>query len=159
MITRQAEREECATTQNARALCGWSPADLPADTALKRTVDRIVPRTGVPVIAFYLAVTGMLLVAGFLPLRPALALDGFAFLAGGAWCAANFWRCRHAHCVVNGVGWLALSVFTFAEAVAGRSFIWGDEQLVFVAVLLLAVGFELVWSAKRGTNALVMQQS
>ena len=159
MSTLELRSDECTTTNAARALCGWSPADLPADTPLKRLVDRFMPRTGVPVILFYLTVAGMLFVAGLLPVRPELALDGLAFLAGGAWCAANFWRCRHAHCVVNAVGWLGLSIFAFYEAALGRSFIWGDEQLVFVSILLLAVGFELVWSARRGTNALVMQKS
>lgn len=148
--------DQCATT--SRALCGWSPADLPADNAVTPAVDRFVPRTGVPVIAFYLAVTGMLLVAGVLPVRSALALDGFAFLAGGAWCALNFWRCRHAHCVVTGAGWLGMSLFTLGEAVFGRSIIWGDEQLVFVAVLGIAVVFELIWSASRGTNSLAVRQ-
>ncbi len=156
MITRQAEREaDCSPGAKSRALCGWSPASLPADTPLKRAVDRYLPLTGVPSIAFFLTVAGMLLVAGLLPRRPQLALDAITFLAGGGWCALNFWRCRHAHCLVDGVGWLALSVFTFGEAIAGRSFIHGDEQLIFLAVLLLSVMFELVWSATRGTNALV----
>lgn len=158
MVTRQIQSDECTTTTSVRALCGWSPADLPADTPLKRLVDRFVPRTGLPVILFYLTVACMLPVAGLLPVRSALALDGLAFLAGGAWCAANFWRCRHAHCVVNAVGWLGLSIFAFYESALGRSLIWGDEQLVFIFILLLAVGFELVWSARRGTNALVMQK-
>src|SRR5215467_12048244 len=61
---------QCATDNNtARALCGWSPPALPADTALKRAVDRFVPFTGGPVIVFYLTVTAILLVAGFLPVR------------------------------------------------------------------------------------------
>ena len=29
---------------NRRALFGWSPPDLPADTAVKRHVDRLLPR-------------------------------------------------------------------------------------------------------------------
>ncbi len=150
--------DDC-TTSNARALCGWSPADLPADTPLKRLVDRYMPRTGLPVIAFYLTIIGMLLVAGFLPRRPQLGLDALTFLAAGGWCAANFWRCRHAHCLVDGAGWLALSIFTFGEAALGRTYNWGDEQLVFIAVLLLSIAFELVWSARRGTNALTLRGS
>ena len=31
-----------------RALFGWSPPDLPADTTLKRRADRLLPRTGIP---------------------------------------------------------------------------------------------------------------
>lgn len=142
-------------TTNTRALCGWSPSDLPADSALKRVVDRFVPRTGLPVILFYLTVTATLVVAGLLPARAQLAMDGLAAFVGGAWCAANFWRCRHAHCIVTAAGWLGLSVLALGEAAAGRSYIHGDEQLVLIAILLLAVGFELVWTAARGTNALV----
>lgn len=148
------ESSECAP----RALCGWSPPPLPADTPLKRWIDRLVPRTGAPVILYYCAVAAMLMLAGHLPERAQLALDGFAALAGGGWCAANFWRCRHAHCLVNAVGWLGLSTLAFAEAGLGRSLIWGDEQLVFLAVLALALAFELTWSSVRGTNALVVQQ-
>src|SRR5215471_19125424 len=76
-----------------------------------------------------------------------------ATLDAAAWCVLNFWRCRHAHCVVTSTGWLALSVLAFTEAGLGRSLIGGDEQLVFLAVLAVAVGFEVVWRCAHGTNA------
>jgi len=65
----------------------------------------------------------------------------------------NFWRCRHAHCVVSSTGWLVLSVLAFTGAGLGRSLIGGDEQLVFLAVLAAAVAFEVVWRCARGTSA------
>jgi hypothetical protein len=83
----------------------------------------------------------------------ALATDGLAALAAGAWCALNFWRCRHAHCAVTSSGWLALSVLAFTEAALGHSLIGGDEQPVFLAVLAAGLVFEVVWRCLRGTNA------
>ena len=139
--------------ESKRALFGWSPPDLPADTALKRRADRLLPRTGWAAVLYCAAVIGLLNLAPHLPERGNLAVDGLAALAGGAWCALNFWRCRHAHCVVSSTGWLLLSVLAFTEAGLGRSLIGGDEQLVFLAVLAAAVAFEVVWRCARGTGA------
>ncbi|MFZ0216888.1 MAG: hypothetical protein WAM30_13225 [Candidatus Dormiibacterota bacterium] len=106
--------------------------------------------------AFYFAaVIGLLLLAPWLPRRADLAVDGLAALAAAAWCAANFWRCRHAHCVVTAAGWFALSAFSFVEATLGRSWIGGDEQLVFLGVLAIGVLFEVGWTLVRGTNACI----
>ena len=143
--------EGCCTS--ARSLWGWSPPVLVADTALKRVVDRILPRTGLPVALFFALVVGLLSLAAHLALRGALAVDGLAALAGGGWCSLNFWRCRHAHCLVTGAGWLALGVFAFAEAALGRTLIGGDEQLVLLGILAAALLFEALWSWARRTNA------
>jgi len=145
----------CAPGQGGchSALWGWSPPDLPADTPLKRRADRLLPRTGWPAVVYFAAIVGLLNLAPHLPERANLAVDGLAALAAAAWCVLNFWRCRHAHCVVTSTGWLALSVLAFTEAGLGRSLIGGDEQLVFLAVLAVAVGFEVVWRCSRGTNA------
>jgi hypothetical protein len=145
-------RESGCTGRNA--LWGWSPPDLPADNALKRRADRLLPRTGWPVFLYFAVVAGLISLAPHLPERADLAADGLAALAAGAWCALNFWRCRHAHCVVTSTGWLALSVLAFAEAGLGHSVIGGDEQPVFLAVLAVAVAFEAVWSCARGTRRL-----
>jgi hypothetical protein len=51
-------------------------------------------------------------------------------------------------------GWLALSGFVFVEEGMGHSLIAGDEQLVFLAVLGIALAFEFAWYLVRGTNAL-----
>ena len=138
-----------------RALWGWSPPSLPPHTNLDRLVDRFLPRTGLPLVLCYAAVIAVLVGAPRLPLRAELAADGLAALIAGTWCALNFWRCRHAHCIVSGAGWLALAALSFVEAGLGRSMIHGDEQLVFLAVLVVALIFEGVWCLARGTNAIV----
>jgi hypothetical protein len=140
--------------QGRRALFGWSPPDLPADTALKRRADRVLPRTGIPAAAYCAVVAGLLFLAPNLPERGNLAVDGLAALAASAWCGVNLWRCRHAHCVVTSTGWLALSVVAFTGAALGHSLIGGYEQPVFLAVLAASVLFEFGWSRARGTNAL-----
>jgi hypothetical protein len=140
-------------SSRGRALWGWSPPDRPADTPLKRRADRL-PRTGVRAVACYAVVVGLLILAPRLPMRAALATDGLAALAAGAWCGLNFWRCRHAHCAVTSAGWLALSVLAFTGAALGHSLIGGYEQPVFLAVLAAGLGFETVWRWWRGTNAI-----
>jgi hypothetical protein len=136
------------------ALWGWSPPDRPADTPLKRRTDRLLPRSGVPAVACFAAVTGLLLLAPRLPTAAALAADGLAALAAGAWCGLNFWRCRHAHCAVTATGWLALSALAFTEAALGHSLIGGNEQPVFLAVLAAGLVVEGAWRWVRGTGAI-----
>jgi hypothetical protein len=136
-------------------LWGWSPPSLAADTSIKRGVDRVVPRTGWSLILYFAAVIGLLRLAPALPRSGELAMDGMAALAAGGWCALNFWRCRHAHCLVSGAGWLVLSLLAFVEAGLGHSLIGGDEQLAFVGVLLVAVVFEVAWYLTHGTKALM----
>src|SRR5260370_10250629 len=135
------------------ALWGWSPPDLPADTPLKRRADRLLPRSGWPTVLCFAAIVGLLKLAPLLPERANLAVVGLAALGAGAWCVLNFWRCRHAHCVVSSTGWLVLSVLAFTEAGLGESLIGGDEQLVFLAVLGVAVAFAVLWRCARGTKS------
>jgi hypothetical protein len=137
-----------------RALWGWSPPSLPANTKLDRLVDRFLPRTGLRLVLCYAIVIAVLVAAPHLPLRAELAADGLAALIAGSWCVLNFWRCRHAHCLVSGAGWLALAGFSLVEAELGRSMIHGDEQLVFLAVLVAALIFEGAWCLVRSTNAI-----
>lgn len=136
-----------------RALFGWSPARLPADTRAKRRLDRLFPATGRAAALYFGAVIGLLIVAGNLPQRPALVADGFAAASGGLWCGGNFWRCRHAHCLITGTGWSLLSLFTFAEAALGHSLIGGNEQRVLLGILLAGLIFEGYWQLRYGTNA------
>lgn len=152
LATRAEDASSCA---GPRALCGWSPPPSPADTWLKRAIDRHVPRTGIPVILYFAAVVGLLSLAPLLPTAADLAVDAVAAAAGAAWCALNFWRCRHAHCLIDAAGWSVLAVFDTAEAVAGRSYIHGDEQLVFLGVLAAGLVFEAGWFLVRGSNAVV----
>lgn len=136
-----------------RALCGWSPPSLPADSDIKRRVDRI--RLGnAAALGVVVVVVALLNAAAHLPVQPALALDGVAGLAAGGWCSLNYWRCRHAHCLVTGPGWLVFGVFALVEAALGRSLIGGYEQPVFLGVLGLAVIFEVSWYVARRTNAI-----
>lgn len=127
-----------------RALCGWSPPPLPADTALKGRADRILVGTA-PAVVMVAMVIGLLNLAPHLPIRAGLTIDGVAAFVGGTWCSLNFWRCHHAHCLVTGIGWLALSVFAFFESGLGHSVIGGNEQPVFLGVLAVALIFECGW--------------
>lgn len=140
-----------------RALCGWSPPRLAADTPAKRRVDRLLPATGIPMALYFAAVVGLLVLAPLLSIRADLAVDGSAALAAAAWCGANFWRCRHAHCVVTATGWSVLGTFCFVEGGLDRSLIGGHEQPLFVAVLALGLIFEGGWVLFRGTNACMKQ--
>ena len=87
--------------------------------------------------------------------EPGLALDLAATVAASAWCLVNFWRCREAHCIVTGTGWAALAVLIAIELAVGRGFVLGSEGLVFLAILIAGVGFEVLWRLRHGTNALV----
>ena len=148
----QADRASCCA---GRASKGWSPPPLPADTQLKRLVDRLLPRAGLPVVVFFAVAIGTLSLASLVS-NPAteLALEGAAALAAGGWCALNFWRCRHAHCLVTGVGWLGLSLLAFVEAGLGHSVIGGYERGLFVLMLAIGCVFEAAWQITRGTNAM-----
>jgi hypothetical protein len=146
----EAEPNSCAP----RALFGWSPPDLPADSALKRAVDRALPRSGLGFTLYWLLVFALeYSLAPHLAVRGRLGVEGGAALLAGAWCGLNFWRCRHAHCAVSGTGWLALGALGFAAAGIGRSLLGGYDQLVFIAVLAIALACEGLWYHARGTNA------
>jgi hypothetical protein len=73
-------------------------------------------------------VVGLLSVAAQFSVRPALVVDGLAGLAAGGWCSLNFWRCRHAHCLITGPGWLAFGVFALAKAIVGHSLSWYHDH-------------------------------
>jgi hypothetical protein len=149
------ERRDARGTEVAcggRALCGWSPPSLPADSDLKRRVDRI--RLGnAATVSIVVVVVALLNVAAHVSIQPALVVDGLAGLAAGGWCSLNFWRCHHAHCLITGPGWLALGVFALVEASLGHSLIDGYEQPVFIGILGVAVIFEISWYLTRRTNA------
>lgn len=131
----------------------WSPPSLPADTRLKRLVDRFLPWAGLPVILYFAAAIGALNLAPLLPRPGELALEGTAALAAGGWCGLSFWRCRHAHCLITGAGWLGLSLLALTGAGLGHSVIGGYERAVFLGVLLAGIAFEGAWRLARGTNA------
>lgn len=138
-----------------RALFGWSPPRLPADSRTKRWVDQLLPATGAPLIAYFGTVLALVALSALLPTRPGLIVVAAAAIGGSLWCTANFWRCRHAHCLVTGVGWLALSGFAFVEAILGRSLIGRVEPVGFFAVFVASLIFERYWVSRRGGNAVV----
>lgn len=143
------------TQPGTTALFGWSPPRLPADSRTKRWVDKTLPATGAPVIAYFGTVLALVATSALLPTRPGLITVAIAALGGSVWCTANFWRCRHAHCLVTGAGWLALSGFTAAEAILGRSLIGHAEPVAFLAVFAASLAFERYWVSRRGGNAVV----
>jgi hypothetical protein len=114
----------------------------------------VLSRAGLLVVVFFAVAIGTLNLASLLS-NPAaeLALEGVAALAAGRWCALNFWRCRQAHCLVTGIGWLGLSLLAFVEAGLGHSAIGGYERGVFVVVFAIGCVFEAAWQITRGTNA------
>jgi hypothetical protein len=136
-----------------RALCGWSPPSLTADTALKRRVD-LIRGGNVAAAGIVIVVVGLLNLAAHLSVRPALVVVGLAGLAAGGWCSLNFWRCRHAHCVITRAGLVGLRVVRTGRGVAWSQPDAGYEQPVFVGILGVAVLFELVWYAVHRTNAI-----
>ena len=144
-----ATRNCCSPT----ALFGWSPPPLPADTTLKRRTDRIMPRSGLPLVIFFAVVIALLNAGLLLPARLDLFAIGLAALAAGSWCSVHFWRTRHAHCVITGAGWLALAALSFLEMGLGHSLIHGDEGVVFLGVLVAGLAFEGGWYVVRGTSA------
>lgn len=121
----------------------------------RRQIDRLLPRSGVPAVVYFAALIALLALAPELPRRAELAADGLAALAAGTWCGLNFWRCRRAHCLVSATGWLGLSLVAFAGAGLGHSVIYGDEQLVFLGVLVAALAFEGLWYLATGTNVII----
>ena len=129
-----------------------SPPRLPADSTAKHVVDRLQP-TGSSQWLFFAAVGALVIAAPFLPTRPGLAVGAVASLAGSAWCLANFWRCREAHCIITGGGWAALFVLQLVELGIGRSVIHGSESSVFLAILVIGLVFECTWQVVFGTNA------
>ena len=153
---READQERTRAadlTCGARALCGWSPPSLPADSTMKRRVDRV--RLGnLAAASVLVVVVGLLNLAPHLPVQSALVVVGLAGLTAGGWCSLNYWRCRHAHCLITGPGWIAFGAFALVEAIIGHSLIAGYEQAVFFGILAIAVLFEISWYLGHHTNAI-----
>ncbi len=45
-----------------------------------------------------------------------LYLSGLYFAVYGAYCLANFARCREAHCIITGLGWAVLAIVALVAA-------------------------------------------
>jgi len=105
----------------------------------------------VTVAAAYAASSALGLVGGLL-------VQAIFFLFAGTYCLANFARCREAHCIVTGLGWSALSVAGVVAVLAQRD-IRGGAWLAFLVIAVVGHGFEAVWKASHGSNALRLGQS
>src|SRR5262249_56227219 len=110
-------RETKAREESRAPLLGCPPRALPADTVLKRRADRLLPRTGWAAVLYCAVVIALLNLAPHLPERGNLAVDGLAALAAAAWCGLNFWRGRHAHCILTSTGSAALSLLALTDAI------------------------------------------
>jgi hypothetical protein len=87
-----------------------------------------------------------------------LLLEAAFFLTAGAYCLANFVRCREAHCVVTGLGWSALALVGLGGVLTGHD-LRGREWVAFLLVALAGHAFEAAWRLARGTNALRLDRS
>ena len=135
-----------------------SPPRSPANTAPKNLVDRIQP-TGSAQWIYFAVIGALVIIAPLLAVRPGLAVGAVAAFAGSAWCLANFWRCREAHCVVTAGGWAALFALELVELGIGRSVIHGSESGAFFAILIIGLVFECAWQVRFGTNAMIRHAS
>lgn len=104
----------------------------------------------VTVAAAYAASSALGLVDGLLA-------EAAFFLVAGTYCLANFARCREAHCIVTGLGWSALAIASVVAVLAERD-IRGSAWIAFLIIALGGHGFEGVWKAAHGSNALRLGQ-
>ena len=82
-----------------------------------------------------------------------LALTAAYLTVHSTYCLSNFVRCREAHCIVTGSGWLVLAVVAAGGAVMGQD-IRPEVWDTFLVVSAAGFGFEFVWKAARGSSAL-----
>ena len=128
-----------------------SPPSKPRDSRATQIVDHVLPR-GTWRCVFFVAIAVGVGV-------PNLLIGAVVTVTASTYCLLNFWRCREAHCIVSGTGWAALAVFEFVEVAHGHSLIHGDESLVFLVILALAIAFEVYWRVRHGTNAVKLPVS
>lgn len=157
-VAAQASPDGDASRNASRSLWGWSPPRLAADTPAKRWTDRLLPRTGPPAVLYFLAVLALLNLGPVLggP-RLGLALFGVGSLAAGLWCILNFWRCRHAHCLITGPGFSLVALLSFTGVAVGRTLVAGAEGWIFDAVLALGILFEIAWRQVHGDKAVARE--
>ena len=131
-----------------------APEASPARNGFERFLDAYTGMTA-PIFrgCYSLLVAGALFLASLLSGVPAgLWLSTVYFLAFAAYCLANFARCREAHCVVTGSGWVLVGAASLVGALLGRPSL-GEVWTAFLVVAVLGHGFEGIWRAARGTNA------
>jgi len=105
----------------------------------------------------FLTVAVVWFVSRALGLSVGLLVEGAFFLIFGTYCLANFARCREAHCIVTGLGWLALAIVSLGAVLAGRD-IRGAAWTAFLVIAVAGHGFEWRWKARHGSNALRLRE-
>ncbi len=132
-----------------------APAAAPPRNDLERALDTYTNLTA-PFLrgCCFLPVVAAVVVGSLrLGVPDGLWLAAAYFLAFGGYCLANFARCREAHCVVTGWGWLALGVIAVWSAIGDRADL-GILWDAFAVIAVVGFAFEAVWANLRGTHAL-----
>ncbi len=127
----------------------------PPRNGLELALDRYVRLTA-PFLrgcCVFLTVAVMFLASSRFGSLAGLMLEAAFFLVAGAYCLANFARCREAHCIVTGLGWSALAVVAVTAALVGSDLRNGG-WFAFLGIAVIGHSFEAVWKASRGSNAL-----
>ena len=132
-----------------------APAAAPPTNALERALDTYTNLTAPLLRGCFLfpILAAVVLVSFRLGTPGGLWLAAAYFLVFGGYCLANFARCREAHCVVTGWGWLALAVIGAWSAIDDRA-ILGVLWNAFAVVAIIGFAFEAAWTRLRGTHAL-----
>jgi len=86
-----------------------------------------------------------------------LLVESAFFVIFATYCLANFARCREAHCIVTGHGWSVLVIVSVGAVLAGRD-IRGGAWIAFLVIALAGHGFEWIWKARHGSNALRLRK-
>ena len=136
-----------------------APAAAPPRNRFERVLDGYTSVTAPFLRGCFVFVTVAAAVAVSVALGPVggLLMEAVFFLVAATYCLANFARCREAHCIVTGVGWSALAVASVVAALAQRD-IRGGAWLAFLVIAVVGHGFEAVWKASHGSNALRLGQ-
>jgi hypothetical protein len=127
----------------------------PAHNRLERILDRYVGLTA-PLLrgCLVFCVVGAVWAASFrFGPTAGLVLTAAYLTVHSTYCLSNFVRCREAHCIVTGIGWLVLVAVAVEGALAGQDFrraVWD----AFLAVAIAGFAVELIWTAARGSTAL-----
>jgi len=137
-----------------------APPASPATSAFERTLDAYTSLTAPYVRGCWVFLTVAVVVAAGSLLGAVLGLvvQSAFFMVIGAYCLANFARCREAHCIVTGVGWAALAVAGVTAAVMGRD-VRTAAWIAFLVIFVLGHGFEAIWKSVHGSNALRLSES
>lgn len=132
-----------------------APEAAPPRNALDRALDAYTNLTA-PFLrgCCFFPILAAVVVGSFrLGIPGGLWLAAAYYLVFGGYCLANFARCREAHCIVTGAGWLALGMVGAWSAIGDRA-ILGVLWDAFAVVAIVGFAFEAGWTRLRGTYAL-----